>query len=60
MRCFSRLCRGIPGMAWKPAGGRLSAHWGAPFSLGWRSEQSQPIAKVGAFLYCVLLGFFVN
>jgi len=22
-------------------------------SLGWRYQQSQPIAKVGAFLYCV-------
>jgi hypothetical protein len=28
-------------------------HKGAPFSLGWRCEQSQPTAKVGAFLYCV-------
>src|SRR5436309_3086226 len=25
----------------------------ALLSLGWRYEQSQPIAKVGAFLYCV-------
>jgi hypothetical protein len=28
-------------------------HKGASFSLGWWCEQSQPNAKVGAFLYCV-------
>jgi hypothetical protein len=35
-------------------------HKGAPFSLGWRSEQSQPTAKVGAFLYCVLWGCYAS
>src|SRR5438552_18191670 len=30
------------------------------FSLGWRCEQSQPIAKVGAFLYCVRSRYYAN
>jgi hypothetical protein len=34
-------------------------HKGAPFAR-LACEQPQPIAKVGAFLYCVLWGFCAN
>src|SRR5882762_1803460 len=42
------LSSGLAGMRW------------CSFSLGWRCEQSQPTAKVGAFLYCVLRRYFAN
>src|ERR1700686_3630809 len=35
-------------------------HKGAPFRIGWRCVQSQPIAKVGAFLYCVRWGSYAT